>query len=111
MFESFLFSNASLRFMLSGSTVNQPLIFETIVSVYFFAVASCLTLSKLFSKHLNYNNARTWSIKKSEVVWHRILIVAFLDNTSFLTVVEVARVLADIIIRLRENHSSRLRLS
>ena len=111
MFESFLFSNASLRFMLSGSTVNQPLIFETIVSVYFFAVASCLTRSKLFSKHLNYNNARTWSIKKSEVVWHRILIVAFLDNTSFLAVVEVARVLADIIIRLRENHSSRLRLS
>jgi hypothetical protein len=62
MFDSFLFSNASLRFMLSGSTVSQPLIFETIVKVYFFAVASCLTRSKLFSMIINYNIEHTWSI-------------------------------------------------
>jgi len=63
MLDSFRFSKASLRFMLSGSTVNQPLIFETIVSVYLLAVASFLTLSKLFSKKINYNIVLTRSIK------------------------------------------------
>ena len=111
MFDSFLFSNASLRFMLSGSTVNQPLIFETIVSVYFFAVASCLTRSKLFSKIINFNKVLTRSIKKSEVVRHGILIVALFVLSPFLAVVKVARVFADIIIRLGENYSSGLRLS
>ena len=62
MFDSFLFSNASLRFILSGSTVSQPLIFETIVKVYFFAVASCLTRSKLFSMIINNNIEHTGSI-------------------------------------------------
>ena len=86
--------------MFSGSTVSHPLIFETIVSVYFLAVASCLTLSKLFSMKINYNIGHTRSIEESEVVRHGILIIALLVCSSLFAVVKMTGIFANVVMRL-----------